>query len=117
MVDKKVLEQKMAELMDVVPECEGLIAADTNGKVIIGQTLLEMDHDPIAKSCATIMKETNNFGKDIGKGSLQATTIELEKGYAVLVGSDTTILIALAGLDGKSSLSLLKRHLIAISKS
>ena len=116
MVDKNIIEQKMAELMDVVPECEGLIAADTNGKVIVGQTLLDMDHDTIAKLCATIMKDTNNFGKGIGKGTLKATTIELEKGYAVMVGSDTTILIALAGLDGKSSLSLLKRHLMSISK-
>ena len=48
MVDKKIFEQKMAELMDVVPECEGLIAADTNGKVLVGQTLLDMDHDIIA---------------------------------------------------------------------
>jgi predicted regulator of Ras-like GTPase activity (Roadblock/LC7/MglB family) len=117
MADKKVLEQKMAELMDLVPECEGLIAADMDGKVLVGQTLLEMDHSTIAKYCAEIMKATNSFGKGIGKGSLKATTIELDEGYAVLVGSDTTILIALAGLDGQSSLSLLKRHLISISKS
>ncbi len=117
MADKKVLEQKMAELMDIVPECEGLIAADMDGKVLVGQTLLEMDHGTIAKFCAGIFKETNNFGKGVGKGSLKATTIELEKGYAILVGSDTIILIALAGLDGKSSLSLLKRHLISISKT
>ena len=115
MVDKKVLENKLAELMDIVPETEGLIAADVNGKVIIGQTLTDMDHEKIAKACATIIKDSNNLGKDIGKGGLKTTTIELEKGFAVLVGSEKTVLIALAGVDGRSSLALLKRNLISIS--
>jgi len=34
MVDKEVIEQKLAELFDVVPETEGLIASDLEGKVI-----------------------------------------------------------------------------------
>lgn len=113
-MDKKVIEKKLAELMDIVPECEGLIAADANGKVIVGQTITEMDHDLIAKACANIVKDSNSLGKDIGKGNLKTTTIELDDGFAVLVGSDTLILIALAGLDGRSSLSLLKRNLISI---
>jgi len=115
MVDKKKLEQKLAELMDIVPECEGLIAADASGKVIIGQTITEMDHGKIAKTCAAIIKDTNNLGKDIGKGDLKTTTIELENGFAVLVGSDKTVLIGLAGSDGRSSLALIKRNLLSIS--
>ncbi len=115
MVDKKVLEQKLAELMDAVPECEGLIAADLNGKVLIGQTITEMSHDKIAKACVAIVKETNNLGANIGKGSLKTTTIELDNGFAVLVGSENTVLIALAGLDGRSSLALLKKNLSSIS--
>ncbi|MFX1235744.1 MAG: roadblock/LC7 domain-containing protein [Promethearchaeota archaeon] len=113
-MDKKAIEKKLAELMDIVPECEGLIAADTNGKVIIGQTLTDMDHDLIAKACTNIVKDSNSLGKNIGKGNLKTTTIELDDGFAVLVGSDALILIALAGLDGRSSLSLLKRNLISI---
>ncbi|MFX0081270.1 MAG: roadblock/LC7 domain-containing protein [Candidatus Hodarchaeota archaeon] len=115
MVDKKILEQKLAELMDIVPECEGLIAADENGKVLIGQTITEMDHGKIAKACATIIKDSNNLGKDIGKGGLKTTTMELDDGFAVLVGSAKNVLIALAGSDGRSSLALLKRNLISIS--
>ncbi|MFX1558832.1 MAG: roadblock/LC7 domain-containing protein [Promethearchaeota archaeon] len=115
MASKDVIEQKLAELMDIVPECEGLIAADMNGKVIVGQTITDMNHQSIAKACLTIINDSNSLGKNIGKGTLQVTTIELEKGFAVLVGSDKIILIALAGLDGKASLSLLKRNLISIS--
>ena len=114
-MSKAAIEKKLAELMDTVPECEGLIAADKAGKVIVGQTITEMDHGKIAKACATIIKDSNTLGKDIGKGSLKTTTIELDEGFAVLVGSEKTVLIALAGTDGMASLGLLKRNLISIS--
>ena len=113
-MSKKEIEPKLAQLMDIVPECEGLIAADANGKVIVGQTITEMDHAAIAKSCAAIIKDSNSLGNTIGKGSLKNTTIELNDGFAVLVGSDELVLIALAGADGKASLGLLKRNLISI---
>ncbi|TFG25488.1 MAG: hypothetical protein EU532_11630 [Promethearchaeota archaeon] len=114
-MSKQEIEKKLAQLMDTVPECEGLIAADLNGKVIVGQTITEMDHAKIAKACVSIIKDSNTLGTDIGKGSLRNTTIELENGFAVLVGSDKAVLIALAGTDGKASLGLLKRNLISIS--
>jgi len=115
MFDKGSIEKKLAELFDVVPETEGLIASDLEGKVITGQTITDMDHNGIAKACATLIKNTNAMGENTGKGNLKSAIIELEDGYIVIVGSDKGILIALAGLDGKASLSLLKRNLISIS--
>jgi predicted regulator of Ras-like GTPase activity (Roadblock/LC7/MglB family) len=115
MVDKKVIEKSLADLFNIVPETEGLIASDLEGKVIVGQTITDMDHNVIAKRCSAIMKESNELGNNTGKGALKSATIELENGYAVIVGSNSGILIALAGLDGKSSLSLLKRNLVSIS--
>jgi predicted regulator of Ras-like GTPase activity (Roadblock/LC7/MglB family) len=115
-MSKEIIEKKLAELMDSVPECEGVIAANMDdGKVIIGQTLTEMNHAKIAKACTAIIKDSNTLGVDIAKGALKNTTIELEEGFAVLVGSKKLVLIALAGLDGRASLGLLKRNLISIS--
>ncbi|TFG07317.1 MAG: hypothetical protein EU539_05290 [Promethearchaeota archaeon] len=115
-MSKDTIEKRLAELMDIVPECEGVIAANMDdGSVIVGQTITEMDHKKIAKACTSIIKDSNNLGNDIGKGSLKNTTIELDKGFAVLVGSKKLVLIALTGLDGGASLGLLKRNLIAIS--
>jgi len=114
-MSKQAIEKKLAELMDIVPECEGLIAADKSGKVIIGQTIIELDHGKLAKRCAQILKDSDSLGGDIGKGGLKNMTLELEEGFAVLVGSDKIILIALAGTDGAASLGLLKRNLVSIS--
>ena len=114
-MSKDVIEKKLAQLMDTVPECEGLIAADIEGKVIVGQTITEMDHAKIAKACVSIIKDSNVIAGLTDKGTLKTTNIELEEGFAVLVGSDKIILIALAGVDGQASLGLLKRNLISIS--
>jgi len=115
-MSKEVIEKKLAQLMDTVPECEGLIAVNTaDGKVIIGQTITDMDHAKIAKTCMAIIKDSNTLGSNTGKGGLKTTTIELEEGFAVLVGSEKLVLIALAGIDGNASLGLLKRNLISIS--
>jgi len=116
MADKKVIEKKLSELFDIVPETEGLIATDMDGKVIVGQTITDLDHSAIAKTCVAIIKNSSNMGNNIGKGAFKTATIDLENGYAVIVKSDAILLIALAGLDGKASLSLLKRNLISISK-
>jgi len=116
MVDKKAIEKKLAELFDIVPETEGLIVSDLEGKVIIGQTITDMNHSAIAKTCVAIIKYSSTMGDNIGKGAFKAATIDLASGYAVIVKSDAILLIALAGLDGKASLSLLKRNLISISK-
>ena len=115
MFDKGSIEKKLAELFDIVPETEGLIASDLEGKVITGQTITDMDHNGIAKACATLIKNSNVMGENTSKGNLKSATIELEEGYLVIVSSDKGILIALAGLDGKASLFLLKRNLISIS--
>lgn len=114
MVDKKKLEQSLASLMDAVEECEGLIAADNNGNVIIGQTLTEMNHDKIAKECIRIMVDSDKVGQSTAKGKLQDITLTLEDGFLILVGSENINLIALAGIDALPSLALLRRNLINI---
>ena len=116
-MDKLEIEKNLAELMDMVPECEGLIAAEPDGKVIIGQTITQMDHGTIAKSCATLVKDVKNLSDKLSKGNLKDMTVELDSGFAVIVGSKTLVLVALAGTDGKASLGLLKRKLINIANS
>ncbi|MHA1490391.1 MAG: roadblock/LC7 domain-containing protein [Promethearchaeota archaeon] len=115
-MSKEVIEAKLAELMDTVPECEGLIAADMEGNVIVGQTIIDMDHGKIAETCLNIVKNSNNLSANIDKGTNKNTTIELENGFVILVSSEKLLLIALTGMDGKTSLGLIKRNLKSILK-
>ncbi len=117
MVDKEKLEQSLASLMDAVEVCEGLIAADNQGNIIVGQTLTEMDHKKIALDCVNLINNCDEVGTDISKGKLQDITLNLEDGFLILVGSEQLILIALAGNDALSSLALIRRNLINVLRN
>ncbi len=113
---KEEIEPKLASLMDTVPECEGLIAADANGKVIVGQTITELDHGKIAKEIVTILNSAGTLGKLIKKGATLDVTISYNDGFAQITVGAEGILIGLMGLDGRNSISLLMRNMKSIIK-
>lgn len=116
-MDKEEIESNLRDLMDLVPECEGLIAAKKdNGEVIVGRTITEMDHDKIAQAAVKILDDSTNLKQSIGKGKVKNTMVTLDDGFAVLVEGKDEIFIALAGKDGRASLGLLKRNLESISE-
>lgn len=112
-MDKEEIGPKLAAVMDVVSVCEGLIYAKTSGEIIIGQTLLEMEHGPIAKSVAQMFEIKIEAAQ---KGNLVDLTIGLEEGQLIAVKKDETMVIGILGSDGKSSVGLLLRQLKNIMK-
>ena len=106
---KEEMESRLASAMDAVPECEGLIYARTNGEVIVGQTITEMDINSIAKSAGIIAR--SDIGKPTHKGAFKEITVELDKGFIIIVLKASEILIGLLGTDGKNSVGLLTRQL------
>jgi predicted regulator of Ras-like GTPase activity (Roadblock/LC7/MglB family) len=116
-MDTEELEQRLAELMSTLSECEGLIVADKDGQVLVGQTLVERDLDSIAKAAASLINNSANLGGAVDKGSMKNAVFEYGGGFAILVNSDDKIFIALLGVDGRSSSTLLKRRLNSIANS
>jgi predicted regulator of Ras-like GTPase activity (Roadblock/LC7/MglB family) len=108
-MDKKEIEPKLAKVMDAVTECEGLIFAKTSGEVIVGQTLTEMDHKAIAKSASLIAK--TDIGKSSLKGNVSNVTVDLEKGFLLIMVKGDNMVIGLLGADGKNAVGLLIRQL------
>ena len=111
MLGKKEIEQILAEIMDTIPELEGLIAAAQTGKVVAGQTLREMDHNAITTSIATLLKETKIVSKAVDQGPVQSMYLETDKGYTVAVTASKTMVVAIAGKDAAPSLGLIIRSL------
>ncbi len=111
MLGKKEVEQILAEIMDTIPELEGLIAAAPTGKVVAGQTLREMDHNAITTSIAALLKETKTVSKAVDQGPVQSMYLETDKGYTVAVTASKTMVVAIAGKDAAPSLGLIIRSL------
>ena len=114
MVDKKVLEQKLAKLMDEISEIEMLIALDNKGTVLVGQTITEMDKTAIAKTALDTFLKARVLGKSTAKGGVQAMTITMEKGSGCIVGNDALIIVSIQGTDAMNSIALILRSIKSI---
>jgi len=113
MLGKKEVELILAEIMDTIPELEGLIASSQTGKVIAGQTLRDMDHNAITASVLGLLKETKTVSKAVDQGSVQSMYLETDKGYTVAVTASKTMVVAIAGKDAAPSLGLIIRSIRA----
>ncbi|MFX1562788.1 MAG: hypothetical protein ACFFDP_05730 [Promethearchaeota archaeon] len=111
MLGKKAVEKILSEIMDVIPELEGLIAASSSGKVVAGQTLREMDHSAIVASVIALYKSSAAVNKAVEKGATQVLYLEMDKGYTVAVHASKVIVVAIAGKDAAPSLGLIIRNL------
>ncbi|MFX0169204.1 MAG: roadblock/LC7 domain-containing protein [Candidatus Hodarchaeota archaeon] len=113
MLGKKEVEGVLAEVMDTIPELEGIIAASNTGKVVAGQTLREMNHDAIVSSVVTLLKESKAVSQSVDQGTAQVIYLETNKGYTVAVNTAKAIIVAIAGKDAAASLGLIIRSLRA----
>jgi len=62
----KELEPKLAEVMSSISEVEGIIAFSSDGKLISGQTIEEMDKNKIAVASHSLLNILKDFGNSIG---------------------------------------------------
>lgn len=115
MVKKADIEPQLALLMDSVPEVEGIAAVDRKKKkVIVAQTITDMDHEGIAKNAIATVDSSSKLGGSIEKGKVTELSLKAIEGYCVLVATDDVILITLTGADAASSVGLILRNLRVI---
>ena len=115
MVKKADVEPQLAQLMDTIPEVEGIAAVDRKKKkVIVAQTITDMDHDTIAKSTITTIEDASKLGGAIEKGVVTELSLKAAEGYCVIVASDDVALMVLTGEDAASSVGLILRNLRVI---
>jgi predicted regulator of Ras-like GTPase activity (Roadblock/LC7/MglB family) len=100
----------LAWLMQVVPECEGVIAADKQGKLIGGKTLIERDLDAIAKKMKTVL-DASEFNDVLEKGKPIEIILNWENGYMIVMTDDKKIIGAMLGGEDKLQISVLSRRL------
>lgn len=116
-MSKSKTEELIAELMDKVPEIEGIILLDKNGNVSVGQTITQMNHSVIAKNAAVMIAAAKELNKAIAKGDANVAYVEGDKGYAVMANSDKAILLAIISKDAAQSVGLIIRDLkVTLSK-
>ena len=115
-VDKAEIEKLLANLMDNIPEIEGLIASE-NGKVLVGQTLTDLNHDGVADTGVKILENAAKLTEVVEKGEVKEINIRATEGYIIIVGTKGLVFAAITGTDATSSLGLIQRNLrVALEK-
>ena len=110
-MSKDQLEPKLAELMQNIPEIEGIIAFSPEGKIITGQTIEDMDKDSIAAKASKLLENLKSFGSEIGKGNVIEITINYEEGYVVIAFGEKYSILSFVDSTNKMQLGLLSRGL------
>ncbi len=113
-MDPKIIENKLAAVMDEIPEIEGLLAFDNNGKLICGQTLTELNKNQLITISTDIFKKSSELATSSDKGKISTITITTDKGYLIIEMKTEFNILALLGADAASSLSLVIRSLKTI---
>ncbi|MHA1506659.1 MAG: hypothetical protein ACTSR0_05700 [Candidatus Asgardarchaeia archaeon] len=110
------IESLLSDIMESHPLIEGLIASNSKGEILSGQTIIDIDFDgmtTIAKSVLQIAKSALRMSNICKKGKIRDFVVTCEKGYFVVVGMEDVILIAITGLDAKSEIGLIRKTMIS----
>ncbi len=110
-MDPKIIENKLAAMMDEIPEIEGLLAFDNNGRLICGQTLTELDKNKLISISTEVFKDSSELAASADKGKVSTVTITTDKGYLIIEMKTGFSILALLGVEAASSLSLVIRSL------
>ena len=109
--EKEEIESVLAKLMDNLPEIEGIIAFNSDGEIITGQTITEMDHKTISEIAINTLNESEKLTESIEKGNVSVVHVSGAQGHAILVRSNDLYLLAIAGEDATPSVGLIIRNL------
>ncbi|MEM2142850.1 MAG: hypothetical protein QXS20_05990 [Candidatus Thorarchaeota archaeon] len=109
MVDKSKIERIIADTMAANTDIQGIIACDSNGRVIFGHTITaDIKHTSVAENAVKISTSAAQLVAGVDKGGLKEISIAADKGLVIILGDVNIILIAIAGETARESLGLLR---------
>ena len=108
------LEEKLAKIMDEIPEIEGLIAFNKEGEILSGQTITEMDNQKIVTRANELFKLALELGEATEKEGIAEINLNSKDGNIIIEGSKKLGVIALVGKEAAHSLALIMRTLRAL---
>jgi predicted regulator of Ras-like GTPase activity (Roadblock/LC7/MglB family) len=107
----KKLVEKASEFRDQIQELEGLLVGKSDGTVIWGDTLRDLNHEFILSSASLIYRATKKLSQAIDKKEIQQIDAEMDEGYATIMILKDTVVVGFIGNDAKSQLAIIKQNL------
>ncbi len=106
------IRELVAETMDKIPEIEGIVVSNLQGKVLFGHTLdAAIDQNEIARLSLRMAQDAASLSRTTDKGGLKEINISSEQGFLLILGDPKFVLTAITGSDSREQLGLIKMTL------
>ena len=115
------IEKILSDLMNQIPDIEGLILSKNDGGLIVSQTIFpDLDDNKISKSAVDVAESAIQLSRTIEKGEIKELNIEFDEGFCLITSKKDAVLTVICVTDARSQLGLiimnLQKTLNAISK-
>jgi predicted regulator of Ras-like GTPase activity (Roadblock/LC7/MglB family) len=105
------------EFRDKIPELEGLLIGNVEGKQLWADTLKDLNHEFIFSSAHVAYLATKKLSKAIEKKNVESIEIEIDGGYATVIISKKAMVVGFFGKDARTQLGIIKKNLEIFTKS
>jgi len=106
------IEKLLNDLMNQIPDIEGLILSKADGSLIVAQTIFpDLDDQLISKTAVEVAESAIQLSGTIEKGEIKELNVEFNEGFCLITSKNDLVLTVIAGTDARSQLGLIKMNL------
>jgi len=106
------IEKLLNDLMNEIPDIEGLILSRNNGDLIVSQTIFpDLDDNQISKTAVVAAESALRLSGTIDKGEVKELNVEFEEGFCLITSKHDLVLTVICATDARSQLGLIKMNL------
>ena len=106
------IEKLLNDLMNEIPDIEGLILSRNNGNLIVSQTIFpDLDDNQISKTAVVVAESALQLSGTIDKGEIRELNVEFDEGFCLITSKNDLVLTVICATDARSQLGLIKMNL------
>lgn len=105
------VEKLLNDLMNEIPDIEGLILSKDDGSLIVSQTIFpDLDHNQISTTAVDVAEAAIRLSGTIEKGEIKELNVEFNEGFCLITSQDDLVLTVICATDARAQLGLIKMN-------
>lgn len=106
------IEKLLNDLMNEIPDIEGLVLSRNNGDLVVSQTIFpDLDDNQISKTAVEVAESALRLSGTIDKGEIKELNVEFNEGFCLITSKNDLVLTVICATDARSQLGLIKMNL------
>ncbi|MFX0195614.1 MAG: roadblock/LC7 domain-containing protein [Candidatus Hodarchaeota archaeon] len=107
------VEKILSDLMNEIPDIEGLVLSKDDGSLIVSQTIFpDLDDKAISKTAVDVAQAAVRLSGTIEKGETKELNVEFNEGFCLITSMNNLVLTLITAIDARSQLGFIKMNAI-----